>query len=84
MDANVTGLGRRYRRHELALPDGGKLRLGVDGTIVRLDADGSPVRAWPTADPDWPNQAIRFGLRAQPTTVAPHSQRVPDSKLPGA
>jgi hypothetical protein len=90
-DAVVTGRaigdherGRRYRRHELTLPDGGRLRLGGDGTIERIDADGSTTRSWPTADPDWPNQAIRFGLRPQPPTVTPHGQRSPDSKLPGA
>ena len=77
------GRGRRYRRHELALPDGGRLRLGVDGTIERLDADGSTTRSWPVADPDWPNQAIRFGLRPQPPTVTPHGQRIPDPKLSG-
>ena len=78
------GRGRRYRRHELALPDGGRLRLGVDGTIERLDADGSTMRSWPVADPDWPNQAIRFGLRPQAPTVTPHGQRIPDLGLPGA
>jgi hypothetical protein len=84
VDAKTTGRRRRYRRHELALPEGGKLRLGADGTIVRLDADGATARAWPPSDPDWPNQAIRFGLRAQPPTVPPNSQRVPDTRLPGA
>ena len=78
------GRGRRYRRHELALPDGGKLRLGVDGTIERLDADGSTERSWTVADSDWPNQAIRFGLRPQPATVTPRGQRIPDLGLPGA
>ena len=90
-DAGVTGRaigdhgrGRRYRRHELALPDGGRLRLGVDGTIERVDADGSTTRSWSAADPDWPNQAIRFGLRPQAPTVTPHGQRFADSRLPGA
>lgn len=84
MDATSTRQRRRYRRHELALPEGGRLRLGADGTIARLDADGSTVRCWPPGDPDWANQAIRFGLRPQPPTVSPHSQRVPDTRLPGA
>jgi hypothetical protein len=90
-DAGVTGpaIGdhgrrRRYRRHELALPDGGTLRLGVDGTIVRLEADGSTTRSWAVADPDWPNQAIRFGLRPEAPTVTPHGQRFADPRLPGA
>jgi hypothetical protein len=80
----MRGRGRRYRRHELALPDGGRLRLNVDGTIERLDAEGSTTHTWKAADPDWPNQAIRFGLRPQRPTVSPHSQRVPDARLPGA
>ncbi len=84
MDAHLTGRPRRYRPHDLALPDGGRLRLGADGTISRLDADGSTERSWPPGDPDWPNQAIRFGLRPQPPTVSPHSQRVPDTRLPRA
>ena len=59
MDAGVTGgatgdhgRGRRYRRHELVLPDGDRLRLGLDGTIERIDADGSTKRSWSVADPD--------------------------------
>ena len=84
MDANLTGRRRRYRRHELALPDGGRLRLGADGTIARLDADGATTQSWLPSDPAWPNQAIRFGLRPQPPTVSPHSQRVPDTRLPEA
>jgi len=84
MDANVAGRPRRYRRHELVLPDGDRLRLSVDGTITRLDADGTTTRSWTPGDPDWANQAIRFGLRPQPPTVSPHSQRVPDARLPEA
>ncbi len=78
------GRGRRYRRNEVTLSAGGKLMLEGDGTIRRLDAEGSTVRSWAPSDPDWPNQAIRFGLHPEPTTVAPHSQRVPDTRLPGA
>ena len=78
------GRGRRYRRHELALPDGGKLTLGVDGTIKRIDADGIDQGLLATGPhPDRPNQAIRFGLRPQPTTVTPHGQRFADPRLPG-
>ena len=82
MDAAISGRSRRYRRHQLALPDGGRLRLGVDGTIERLDADGSAVRAWALGDPEWAGQAIRFGLRPEPITVAPQGQRIPDNRLP--
>jgi hypothetical protein len=84
MDAKTTTSARRYRRHVLALPSGGKLKLGVDGTIERLEADGSTVRSWRPSDPDWPDQAIRFGLRPESRTVAPGSQRISDTPLPGA
>ena len=78
------GRAPRYRRHELALHDGGRLRLGADGVIERHDAQGSTTRSWSPGDPEWADQAIRFGLQAQPRTVPPHSQRVPDTRLPGA
>jgi len=80
--ADSNGRRPRYRRHQLTLPDGGKLRLGVDGTIKRLDADGTTVQAWLPGDPEWAGQAIRFGLRPEPLTVAPHSQRIVDARLP--
>jgi hypothetical protein len=76
--------GRRYRRGEVTLSGGGRLLLEADGTIRRIDAEGSTVRSWTPSDPDWPNQAIRFGLRPEPTTVAPHGQRIPNTGLPGA
>jgi hypothetical protein len=64
------------------LPDGGKLRLGADGTIVRLSADGTTAGSWLPGEPEWAGLAIRFGLRPEPLTVAPHSQRVADAQLP--
>jgi hypothetical protein len=76
------GSARRYRRHVQALPDGGRLTLREDGTIERLGADGSTVGSWRPDDPDWPGQAIRFGLRPQPKTVAPQGQRIADTRLP--
>jgi hypothetical protein len=82
MPSRTTRHDRRYRRHELPLPDGGRLRLGADGTIERLDADGSTLRAWTPGEPAWADQAIRFGLRPQPGTVAPLGQRVADNRLP--
>ena len=78
------GHARRYRRKQVALSDGGKLLLEVDGTIRHLDGEGSTVRSWTPSDPDWPNQAIRFGLRPEPTTVAPHGRRVANTGLPDA
>lgn len=73
--------GRRYRRHELALADGGRLVLGGDGTIVHVGADGATTRSWAPDDPEWPDQALRFGLRPQVPTVAP-TGRVQATKPP--
>ncbi len=75
--------GRRYRRHALELADGGRLVLGVDGTIERTDAAGAATQSWATDDPGWPDQAIRFGIRPQPATVTPQGRRVPGPKGPG-
>jgi len=75
--------GRRYRRHAIELADGGRLVLGVDGTIERTDAAGTATHTWGTDDPEWPGQAIRFGLRPQATTVAPHGRRDQGPKSPG-
>lgn len=72
---------RRFRRRELQLPDRGTLVLDVDGSIHQLDERGTTIRTWGPNDPDWPNEALRFGLHAQAPTVAPHG-RVPDTKPP--
>jgi hypothetical protein len=74
--------GRRYRRHELELADGGRLVLGVDGTIDRLDRLGSTTHSWTPDDPEWPSQAIRFGLRPQTPTVTPPGRRVQGTRPP--
>lgn len=72
---------RRFRRRELQLADRGTLVLDVDGSIHQLDDRGTAIRTWGPNDPEWPNEAIRFGLHAQAPTVAPHG-RVPDTKPP--
>jgi hypothetical protein len=72
---------RRIKRRELELADGGRLVLDVDGAIRRLDDHGDTIRTWTPDDPDWPNQAIRFGLHFQAHTVAPHG-RVTGAKPP--
>ena len=74
--------GRRYRRHELQLADGGKLVLGVDGTIAHLDAEGSTTRSWVPDDPEWAGHALRFGLRPPAPTVAPQGRGVQATKPP--
>ena len=77
-DAGVTGRaigdgrGRRYRRHELALADGGRLRIGVDGTIERIDVDGSTARPGQSATPIGPTRrsGSGFGPRQPPSRLA--------------
>jgi hypothetical protein len=77
----ATGRGRRFKPHELHLAGGGRLTLGADGEIDHLDERGTTVRRWKVDDPEWPDQAIRFGLYPQAGTVTPHGQ-VQGSKPP--
>ncbi len=74
---------RRYRHHVIDLADGGKLVLSADGSIERSDAAGTSTNVWATEDPGWPDQALRFGIRPQATTVAPRVRRDQGSKAPG-
>jgi hypothetical protein len=66
--------GRRFKRQEVAIADGGKLVLRADGSIVHVDGSGSRTHHWTHDDPEWPDHAIRFGLHAQALTVAPHGR----------
>lgn len=75
MSDAATHDGGRYRRHEITLADGGRLVLSADGSIVQVDQHGVTTHAWTTDDPDWPDQAIRFGLHPQAPTVPPPSRR---------
>ncbi len=63
--------GRRFKPHELELADGARLVLGADGSIEHVDGHGARVHRWTPEDPEWPDQAIRFGLHPQALTVAP-------------
>ncbi len=74
--------GRRFKRHELELAGGGRLVLGVDGLIEQVDDEGTKTRSWAPDDPDWPNQAIRFGLHAQAPTLRPPGRNVQGTKPP--
>ena len=68
---NPATRGRRFKPHAFELADGGRLVLGVDGSIDHIDDHGSRVHRWTPDDPEWPDQAIRFGLHAQAHTVTP-------------
>src|SRR5687768_9614258 len=74
--------GRRFKRHQLELPDGGALVLGTDGAISHLDAVGTTIRSWSPDDPEWPDHALRFGLRPHAPTVSPTSRGVLGTKPP--
>jgi hypothetical protein len=73
--ARASSAGRRFRRHEVELAEGGKLVLHTDGSISQLDAEGQDVAKWAAEDPDWPRHAIRFGLFPQPSTNTPADTR---------
>lgn len=73
---------RRFKRIELELADGGRLILGVDGSIDHVHDHGSKTRSWTPDDPEWPDQAIRFGLHSQAPTVTPQGPRVQGPKAP--
>ena len=42
---------RRFKRHELGLADGGRLVLGIDGSIDHVDDHGSVTHSWTPDDP---------------------------------
>lgn len=75
-----TAAGRRFRRHQLDLAEGGKLILHGDGSITQTDAAGETTRRWAIGDPDWARYAIRFGLQPQPETVVPESRRAAEPR----
>jgi hypothetical protein len=74
--------GRRFKPHAIELTEGGRLLLGVDGSIDHVDDRDSSLHRWKPDDPGWSDQAIRFGLYPQPPTVAPSGRRVEGSKPP--
>jgi hypothetical protein len=76
------GRTARFRARRLALATGETLVLHGDGTIERRDATGTTVERWPETDPVWAAHAIRFGLHASSTTIAPTGRDVPGSKPP--
>ena len=74
--------GRRFKRRELQLADGGRLVLDADGSIAQLDGDGNQTHAWEPADPEWARHAIRFGLYPQDATVPPTGRYVEGMRPP--
>jgi hypothetical protein len=66
--------GRRFKPRELDVADGGRLVLDVDGSIDHIDGHGTTKHSWKLDDPEWPDQAIRFGLFPQARTATPHGQ----------
>ncbi|MGA2512333.1 MAG: hypothetical protein ABSG37_01770 [Candidatus Limnocylindrales bacterium] len=78
--ARSPGAGRRFKRRQVKLAEGGVLALRADGSIEQTDAAGEITGTWATGDPGWARHAIRFGLHPQPETVAPHGRREPDPR----
>jgi len=52
--------------------------LQVNGSIDHVPGDGSASRTWTPDDPDWPRQALRFGLQPRLDTVTPSGRDVGD------
>jgi hypothetical protein len=74
--------GRRFKRRELKLADGGTLVLDADGSIAHLDGDGKPTGSWAPVDPEWAGHAIRFGLYPQDATVPPTGRYIEGMRPP--
>ena len=77
----ATTRSRQFKPHDIELAAGGRLVLATDGSIRHLDDHGSTMRSWSLEDPEWPDQAIRFGLHPQTPTVTPQG-RVEGTKPP--
>jgi hypothetical protein len=75
-----TGPDSRFRPRRLQNANGELLVLAGNGTLERRDANGVMLQRWSPEDAGWADQAIRLGLHASPTTVAPSGRFVPDSK----
>jgi len=74
--------GRGFKPRGLGLADGSRLVLGKDGSIDHIDVHGSRVHRWMPDDPEWPDQAIRFGLHPQAPTVTPDGRHVQGTNPP--
>jgi hypothetical protein len=74
--------GRRYKRREVQLPEGGKLVLGADGSIAQHEADRTLSHTWAPDDPEWARHAIRFGLYPRDATVPPTRRYRDDMRPP--
>lgn len=62
---------RRFKRREIVQADGTALVLNTDGSIELRAADRTVAQTWSPEDPEWSLHAFRFGIRAQPRTIAP-------------
>jgi hypothetical protein len=68
--------GRRYKRRVLDHTDGSRFVLNVDGSIDHVPGDGSAARTWSPNDPQWAQQALRFGLQPQAPTLTPSGRHI--------
>lgn len=74
------GGGRHFKHREIELPEGGKLVLRGDGSIVQTDSAGETVASWKPDDDEWGRHAIRFGLHPQTRTAVPPASRVNETR----
>jgi hypothetical protein len=81
--ASGTSPRRKYRPRTFALADGASLTLRSDGSIEQKAADGTLLRTLTSADPEWADLAIRFGIKATPATLRPDSREGLRGQVPG-
>ncbi|MFI5258131.1 MAG: hypothetical protein ACHQ01_00755 [Candidatus Limnocylindrales bacterium] len=78
--SRTAAVGRRFKRRQIELTEGGTLVLHGDGSISQSDAAGETVGTWKPDDADWARHAIRFGLLPQPRTAVPPASRVNETR----
>ncbi len=65
----------RFNRHQIELPDGRKLEMHEDGTIVETGEAAEAPKTWPLDDPEWARLALRFGVLPPSETTVPERPR---------
>ncbi len=75
-------VGRKFRPRRVSLANDETLVLKADGSIEHHDREGTPTRTWAPDDPEWPRQALRFGLHEGRPTATPSGRDVPGTRPP--
>lgn len=81
--ASGTAPRRKYRPRTFTLASGETLALRSDGSIDHRTVDGTLLRTLTSTDPEWADQAIRFGIKATPATPRPDNREGLRGQTPG-